>query len=187
MIQSSSTLPRPSLGGRRPKAKPGHEAFAGESLVAALVGGSEYKDRSPRPPSSDVSPAHLSAKAPVRERKFRLESDRDYASRSMMQHKINGRIFEMERINERVPFGETEIWTFVNDARFSHPFHVHATHFRVISRTGGSGARCWPWSGSQRARRGCPPVVRPGPTPWKPCGPNEENPARLDSRLAAIS
>ena len=35
-------------------------------------------------------------------------------------------------------------------------------------------ARCWPWSGSQCARLGYPPVVRPGPIPWKPCGPNEE-------------
>ena len=80
----------------------------------------------------------------VREREFVLESDRDYWSRSMMQHSINGRIFEMGRIDERVPFGETEIWTFVNDARFSHPVHVHATHFSVISRTGGRG-KVMPW------------------------------------------
>jgi FtsP/CotA-like multicopper oxidase with cupredoxin domain len=47
----------------------------------------------------------------------------------MMQHKINGQIYEMDRIDECVPFGDTEIWTFVNAARFSHSVHVHATHF----------------------------------------------------------
>ena len=80
----------------------------------------------------------------VRERKFRFASDRDYWTRSMMQHGINGKMFEMDRIDEYVPFGETEIWTFVNDDRYAHPVHIHATHFKVITRTGGRG-RVMPW------------------------------------------
>ena len=38
----------------------------------------------------------------------------------------------------------------------------------------------WSWSWSWRARRGYPLVVRPGSTPWKLCGPNEDNSALLD-------
>jgi FtsP/CotA-like multicopper oxidase with cupredoxin domain len=73
----------------------------------------------------------------VRERTFRFTSQ-------MMDHRINGRSFEMDRIDEIVPFGETEIWSFVNESNLPHPVHLHATHFRVVSRTGGRG-QVMPW------------------------------------------
>jgi FtsP/CotA-like multicopper oxidase with cupredoxin domain len=50
----------------------------------------------------------------------------------------------MDRIDERVPFGETEIWSFANESPLPHPVHVHATHFKVVSRTGGRG-QVMPW------------------------------------------
>ena len=49
-----------------------------------------------------------------------------------------------DRIDERVRFGDTEIWTFVNDSLFPHPVHMHAVQFRVLSRDGGRG-RVMPW------------------------------------------
>ena len=73
----------------------------------------------------------------VRERSFRFQSQ-------MMLHTINGRSFEMDRIDERVPFGETEIWSFANESPLPHPVHVHATHFKVASRSGGRG-QVMPW------------------------------------------
>lgn len=73
----------------------------------------------------------------ARTRTFRFESMR-------MQHTINGRSFDMERIDERVPFGETEIWQFVNPSPFPHPIHVHETQFEVLERLGGRG-RIMPW------------------------------------------
>jgi FtsP/CotA-like multicopper oxidase with cupredoxin domain len=73
----------------------------------------------------------------VRERTFRFQS-------MMMRHTINDREFDMERVDERVPFGETEVWRFVNESGVAHPVHLHATHFRVLSRTGGR-ARLFPW------------------------------------------
>lgn len=73
----------------------------------------------------------------VRSRSFEFDS-------RMMNHSINGRSFQMNRVDERVPFGETELWSFVNRSGFPHPVHVHATHFRVVSRTGGRG-RIMPW------------------------------------------
>jgi len=61
-----------------------------------------------------------------------------------MMHTINGRMFEMERVDERVRFGAIEIWRFVNDGPFPHPVHMHAVHFQVLSRTGGRN-RVLPW------------------------------------------
>lgn len=90
---------------------------------------------------------HLSLPDPdrsVRERTFRFSSSRDYFTRSMEAHHINGRSYDMERIDERVPFGETEIWSFTNDDWFTHPVHLHGTHFRVLSRSGGRG-EVMPW------------------------------------------
>jgi len=80
----------------------------------------------------------------VRERTFHLASALDRDTRSMMMHSINGHGYDMHKIDVRVPFDETEIWTLVNDDGFAHPVHLHATHFRVLSREGGRG-RLMPW------------------------------------------
>jgi len=68
-----------------------------------------------------------------RERTFRFSSQQ-------MSHRINGAEFAMERVDATVPFDQTEVWTFVNESGLPHPVHVHATHFRVVSRSGGRGA-----------------------------------------------
>lgn len=62
----------------------------------------------------------------------------------MMQHAINGRAFDMERIDETVRFGDTEIWTFMNDSPFPHPVHMHEVQFHVIERSNGR-AQVMPW------------------------------------------
>jgi FtsP/CotA-like multicopper oxidase with cupredoxin domain len=82
--------------------------------------------------------------AAVRERTFELATWMDEGTRSMEYHGINGRTFEMDRADLQVPFGQTEIWSFTNDNIFAHPIHLHGTHFRVLSRTGGRGA-VMPW------------------------------------------
>jgi FtsP/CotA-like multicopper oxidase with cupredoxin domain len=61
-----------------------------------------------------------------------------------MQHAINGRAFEMERMDVTVPFGETELWQFENASPFPHPVHVHEVQFDVVQRIGGRG-RIMPW------------------------------------------
>lgn len=70
-------------------------------------------------------------------RSFRFES-------MMMQHSINGRSFQMERVDVEIPLGRTEVWTLINDSGFAHPVHVHAGQFRVVSRSGGRDA-LMPW------------------------------------------
>jgi len=73
----------------------------------------------------------------VRERSFVFES-------FQMNHTINGREFLMTRDDVLVPFGDTELWSFENASGMPHPVHLHATHFRVVSRTGGRG-QIFPW------------------------------------------
>jgi FtsP/CotA-like multicopper oxidase with cupredoxin domain len=89
------------------------------------------------PSSLPTMPALPDPAASVRERRFEFNS-------RMMMHDINGQAYEMDRIDTEVPFGDTEIWTLVNDANYPHPVHLHATHFRVLDRVGGR-AEIYPW------------------------------------------
>ena len=49
---------------------------------------------------------------------------------------INGRAFAMDRVDDRIELGSTEIWEVSSDM-MSHPFHIHGVQFEVISRNGG--------------------------------------------------
>jgi blue copper oxidase len=54
-------------------------------------------------------------------------------------NRINGKVYEMERIDFTVPFGVTERWRFKTGGNAPHPVHVHGASFQVVSRTGGRG------------------------------------------------
>jgi blue copper oxidase len=90
-----------------------------------------------RLPTSLPAATPLTRAGAERQRNFRFAS-------MMMNHTINGRSFDMQRVDERVPFGATEVWSFINDGPFPHPVHMHAVHFHVLSRTGGRG-QVFPW------------------------------------------
>ncbi|SGZ78320.1 Multicopper oxidase [Bathymodiolus thermophilus thioautotrophic gill symbiont] len=49
---------------------------------------------------------------------------------------INGKSFDMSRIDTTMTLNQTEVWTITNNMRIVHNFHIHATHFRVIERGG---------------------------------------------------
>ncbi|HEV7366103.1 MAG TPA: multicopper oxidase domain-containing protein, partial [Gemmatimonadales bacterium] len=68
--------------------------------------------------------------APVREFAFQSTDQRD-------MHQINGRTFDMNRVDQQIPLGQVERWRFFNDSALPHPVHLHGTHFQVESRSGG--------------------------------------------------
>jgi blue copper oxidase len=49
---------------------------------------------------------------------------------------INGKSFSMERVDEFVRSGATEIWTIYNMTPVAHPFHAHAIQWQVLRRNG---------------------------------------------------
>lgn len=56
----------------------------------------------------------------------------------MGRHSINGRTFVMERVDETVRAGTTEIWEFDNMMGDEiHPMHIHGVQFQVLHRMGG--------------------------------------------------
>jgi FtsP/CotA-like multicopper oxidase with cupredoxin domain len=69
-------------------------------------------------------------------------------------NRINGKVYDLNRIDFGVPFGQTELWRFRTTGMGSgmmpmhggapHPVHVHGASFQVQSRTGGRG-QVLPW------------------------------------------
>ncbi len=53
--------------------------------------------------------------------------------------RINGKVYDINRIDFQVPFGQTELWRFKTGGNAPHPVHVHGASFQVQSRTGGRG------------------------------------------------
>ena len=53
---------------------------------------------------------------------------------------INGIKFDMNRIDETVKLGDTEIWEITNPGsmmhEMGHPFHIHGTQVQILSRNG---------------------------------------------------
>ncbi|WFP75076.1 multicopper oxidase family protein [Mesorhizobium sp. WSM4906] len=47
---------------------------------------------------------------------------------------INGKAFDMKRVDIVAKAGETELWEIVNQADMDHPFHLHGTQFQVVER-----------------------------------------------------
>lgn len=44
--------------------------------------------------------------------------------------------YDMQRIDQRVKLGTTEIWELQNSIHMAHPFHIHGVHFQVLDRNG---------------------------------------------------
>lgn len=56
----------------------------------------------------------------------------------MGRHSINRKIVEMERIDETVEAGTTEIWEFDNRMGDEiHPMHIHGVQFQILEHIGG--------------------------------------------------
>ncbi|GHD60163.1 hypothetical protein GCM10017083_45920 [Thalassobaculum fulvum] len=57
---------------------------------------------------------------------------------------INGKIFDMDRIDIRPKVGDVELWEVVNPTDMDHPFHVHGTQFQIVEIEGPDGAKTKP-------------------------------------------
>ena len=53
---------------------------------------------------------------------------------------INGRRFDIGRIDLAVPPGAVEVWRFVNATGMAHPMHVHGVRMSLLSRDGSTPA-----------------------------------------------
>ncbi len=53
-----------------------------------------------------------------------------------VEDQINGKLYDINRIDATVPFGDLEEWKIVSQGVNSHPVHVHGLQFQVVDRNG---------------------------------------------------
>ncbi|MDC9714248.1 MAG: multicopper oxidase domain-containing protein [Gammaproteobacteria bacterium] len=51
---------------------------------------------------------------------------------------INGKTMDINRIDEVVKAGSTEIWHLENTSMMAHPFHIHNVQFKIINKSSGT-------------------------------------------------
>jgi FtsP/CotA-like multicopper oxidase with cupredoxin domain len=70
---------------------------------------------------------------------------------------INGRGFDMNRVDIAARVGEVELWEIINPTGMDHPFHLHGTQFQVAERERAGVARPEPylaWKDTVNVARG---------------------------------
>jgi len=76
----------------------------------------------------------------VATRSFNIGHMMNHGGSGMVTHRIDGKTFDANRRDEVVNAGTVEIWEFDNSAGTeTHPMHLHAGLFQVLSRQGGRG------------------------------------------------
>lgn len=145
--QALSSVPTSSSGGMN-----GMTMSAYKQGTAMPVIRFNVKRQTSRPtsiPTTLTPTERLSAGAATKTRTFALNMEMmsleggtsphgGMSGGEMMRHTINGKLFAMERVDEAVAFGTTEIWEFQNKGDEPHPMHVHGTQFQVLSRSIGT-------------------------------------------------
>jgi blue copper oxidase len=89
-------------------------------------------------PSTLSTITSIPASSSVKTRTFDIAAMIGGMGGGMNRHSINGKTFEMERIDETVEAGTTEIWEFDNMMGDEiHPMHIHGVQFQILERMGG--------------------------------------------------
>ena len=75
------------------------------------------------------------------ERKFVMSMDMSQDMGNMdatmqMHFVINGKTFDINRVDEFIESGATEIWSISNISPMAHPFHAHAIQYQILDRDG---------------------------------------------------
>jgi len=68
-----------------------------------------------------------------------MESGMDMDQDMMKDHMshmflVNGKSFDMQRVDLTSKAGDVEEWEIVNDSHMDHPFHIHGTQFLILER-----------------------------------------------------
>ncbi|MEX2604810.1 MAG: multicopper oxidase domain-containing protein [Gracilimonas sp.] len=99
----------------------------------------EFRINKPGPDTSFTLPEQLSESAFPDVSEASVIRPIELSMQMMEGHTINGKLFEMERVDESVKQGDTEIWEFINNSNVPHPMHIHAVQFKVLERSGDRG------------------------------------------------
>ncbi len=101
----------------------GHLIVAGDPVVAPAT-----LPASPPPPDLRA--------APVDARREIVFTQTTPVNNAAQEFFVNGRVFDMDRVDIRVPLGNVEEWTIRNDSDDLHIFHIHQLGFQIVEVNG---------------------------------------------------
>lgn len=87
-------------------------------------------------PASLIALPAISAQDATNSRNFLLEMGMGMSAMMGNGLTINGDQMDMAVVNQVIKKDELEIWRIGNNGPMAHPFHVHNTQFRILSRDG---------------------------------------------------
>ncbi|WP_246694399.1 multicopper oxidase family protein [Mesorhizobium sp. M2E.F.Ca.ET.209.01.1.1] len=114
---------------------PGRPTDAGLTLLT--VGVSETPAEAMPPLPERLRPIAPLGTPTVSRRLVLTEAMTMNAASMGMDFLINGKAFDMGRVDIVARAGDTELWEIVNQADMDHPFHIHGTQFQVVEREQG--------------------------------------------------
>ena len=114
---------------------------AKQNTVSLMLGSQSIMDIKLTGSNADITeiPSSLTTITPIQS--SNNPNTRIFELQSMgISGTINGKSYDMNRIDEEVNLNESEIWIIKNLGGMmqagGHPFHVHGTQFQIISRNG---------------------------------------------------
>jgi len=111
---------------------PGRPADAGLTLLTIDVSDAPAETMPPLP--GRLRPIAPLGQPTVSRRLVFTETMAMNATGMEMGFLINGKAFDMGRVDIVARAGDAELWEIVNQADMDHPFHLHGTQFQVIER-----------------------------------------------------
>ena len=84
-------------------------------------------------------PSHLrhiaDLSGPVAKKRIEIGENMGMANGGMtMGFLLDGKTFDMNRVDLRSKLGEVELWEIANKADMDHPFHIHGGQFQIVER-----------------------------------------------------
>lgn len=111
---------------------PGKPADAGLTLLTIAIGAEAAPAQPPLP--ARLRPI-AALGAPVATRRFVFSERMGMGmGRMTMDFLINGRAFDMNRVDVVARLGAVELWEVANDSDMDHPFHLHGTQFQLVEQ-----------------------------------------------------
>lgn len=122
----------------------GMAAVASESVIGVIKVSADPPVQTATLPDAlrNITPLLTTAAVPATIRRFVLS---ETGGMGMGTFLINGKSFDMARVDASVRIGAVERWDVENTSAMDHPFHVHGTQFQVISRLTGGRAIAEPF------------------------------------------
>jgi bilirubin oxidase len=107
--------------------KIGQPGASAQIAVATLAYTNDAPGTPPRIPSALRTIDRLDAPSKNKAVVFGFDGNQQFL--------VNGRVFDMNRVDLRSSAGDLEEWEVTNSASMDHPFHIHQGQFQIVSRT----------------------------------------------------